>query len=66
MLLMAAIALIYAGICVYAYRISDAMIFPAPASSYADGPEIIKLPTRDGESVSAYFLEVPDARQVLL
>ena len=38
-LLMAALAVIYAGICLYAYYVSDSIIFPPLQASYEDGPE---------------------------
>jgi len=65
-LFMAAFPVIYLGLCLYAYLVSDSMIFPVPGRSYADGPEILKLKTADGESVSAYFLQAPGSKDVLL
>jgi len=65
-LLVTALSVIYAGLCVYAYYISDSMIFPAPAASYEDGPDILKLESSTGDIISAYFLRAPDAKDVLL
>ncbi|MEO0510401.1 MAG: alpha/beta hydrolase [Verrucomicrobiota bacterium] len=64
-LLTAALTVIYAGACVYAYLMADSMIFPAPAKNYQDGPEIIKLKSDDGETISAYFLEAPGSEKLL-
>ena len=65
-LLLATLSVIYAGMCLYAYLVSDSMIFPDFEASYADGPEIIKLKSTDGEILSAYFLEEAGSREVLL
>jgi pimeloyl-ACP methyl ester carboxylesterase len=61
-----ALSVIYAGVCVYAYYVSDSMVFPVPEASYEDGPDILKLETSTGEIISAYFLSVPGATDVLL
>jgi abhydrolase domain-containing protein 17 len=65
-LLMAAFSVIYAGICLYAYCVSDSMIFPVVPPSYQDGPEILKLESSDGELISAYYLAATDSQEVLL
>lgn len=65
-LLIAAFSVIYVGLCVYAYVVSDSIIFPVPGASYADGPDTLKLKTSDGETLSAYFLEAPGSKDVLL
>lgn len=65
-LLLAAFSIVYVGLCLYAFVVSDSMIFPAPESSYSDGPEILKLNSPDGETVSTYFLEAPDSKDILL
>ncbi|MFO8026250.1 MAG: alpha/beta hydrolase [Opitutales bacterium] len=65
-LLVAAFSAIYAGICLYAYYVSDSMIFPYPPASYADGPEILKLNASDGQIISATFLEAEGSGEVLL
>ena len=44
----------------------DALIFPAPPSSYQDGPEIIKLTTENGRKISAVYCPVPGAEFTLL
>lgn len=55
-LLLFALGMAYAGLNAYALLRSPALIFPAPASSYADNPSIFKLTTRDGTVISAYLL----------
>ena len=65
-LLTSALAVIYIGGCIYAYLVAHSMIFPVPWPSYKDGPDIIKLQSSDGESISAYYLEAPDAERLLL
>ena len=58
--------LAYLGLCAYAYVVADKRIFPEIPASYSDGPHIIKLDTTDGERISAYFLEAPESKTVLL
>ncbi|MGB0743292.1 MAG: alpha/beta hydrolase, partial [Opitutales bacterium] len=65
-LLLAAASVIYTGLLVYAYLVSDSMIFPVPRASYQDGPDILKLKCSEGESISAYFLAAPGASKVML
>lgn len=65
-LLMAALTAIYLLICIFAYYVSDSIIFPAPKTSYADGPDILKIKSLDGEILSAYFLEAAGSEEVLL
>lgn len=66
-LLLASFSLIYAGLCLYAYLVSDSMIFPKlGVASYADGPDILKLETSEGDTISAYLLEAAKSDRVLL
>lgn len=66
-LLLASFSLVYAGLCLYAYLVSDSMIFPKlGAASYRDGPNILKLETSGGDTISAYFLEAAESDRVLL
>lgn len=65
-LLIAAVSVIYTGLVIYAFLVSDSMIFPVPASSYQDSPASLKLTSSDGERISAYLLEAPEAEQVVL
>lgn len=62
----ASLSVSYIGICIYAYLVADSLIFPVPAPSYKDDSNILKLETADGESISAYYLEAPEAKQLLL
>jgi fermentation-respiration switch protein FrsA (DUF1100 family) len=55
-LLFLALCLAYAGLNAYALLRAHALIFPVPPSSYADDADTLKLKTRDGTSVSAYYL----------
>jgi fermentation-respiration switch protein FrsA (DUF1100 family) len=45
---------------------ADRMIFLPHASSYKDGPEILKLTTRAGKKISALYLPNPGAKFTLL
>lgn len=65
-LFLAVFSMIYVGSCVYAYLVSDSMVFPVPPASYEDGADIIKLKCSAGESLSAYYLEAPGSTKVLL
>lgn len=65
-LLIAALSVGYTGACIYAFVVSDSMVFPVPTASYEDGPDILKLESSDGETLSAYFLEAPESKGVLL
>ncbi|NBB80484.1 MAG: alpha/beta fold hydrolase [Verrucomicrobia bacterium] len=55
-LLFCSLCLAYAGLNAYALLRAHALIFPVPPSSYEDDDSIFKLTTRDGISISAYFL----------
>lgn len=48
------------------YVLSDFVIFPAPKASYVDRPNIIKLSTSDGSTISAIYLENPKAKYTVL
>ncbi len=61
-----ALCLSYLGLCAYAYVMANKRIFPETPASYSDGPHIIKLDSADGERISAYFLDVPESKTVLL
>lgn len=64
--LIGTLCLIYAGMNVYAVLGSDALIFPAPPSSYEDDSTILKLDASDGERISAYYLPVKGSQRLLL
>ena len=58
--------LVYLGLMSFAFFAADGMIFPEISPSYADGPHIFKLKAKDGESISATFLEAPGATSLML
>jgi abhydrolase domain-containing protein 17 len=60
------IVALYLGFALFAYFLSDSMIFLPHASSYKDSPEILKITTADGKKVSALYLPNPAARYTLL
>ena len=45
---------------------SDGLIFLPHASSYKDGPDVLKLTTRTGKKISALYLPNPQAKFTLL
>jgi pimeloyl-ACP methyl ester carboxylesterase len=51
---------------VYAYLRSEALIFPAPPSSYEDDAGIIKLTTKLGDRIACYHLRATKAKKLLL
>jgi len=58
---------VYACVLAVVLIAADRMIFlPRPPSSYADTPDIIKLQTEDGVTISALHLPNPDARFTIL
>lgn len=50
------LAFIYITISIYVFFVSNKMIFPARPSSYTDTPDILKIPTGAGGSLSAIYL----------
>ena len=63
---LAAVVAAYCGLLVMAWLVADTMIFPAPPPSYADAPDQPKLPSPDGNKITAVFLPNPGASHVLL
>jgi fermentation-respiration switch protein FrsA (DUF1100 family) len=59
-------ALVYATVAAWAWLISDRMIFLPPPPSYRDTPDILKVPTADGERIAAVYLPNPGATYTLL
>lgn len=59
-------ASVYLFLLLYAYFFSDRMIFFHQKSSYEDGPEIIKIKTRDGVDISALYFSNADAEFTIL
>lgn len=50
----------------FAVLLGDKVLFPAPAATYVDGPDILKIPTADGSRISARYLHNPQARYTIL
>jgi fermentation-respiration switch protein FrsA (DUF1100 family) len=57
---------LYIGLFLFAYFLSDSMIFLPHPSSYQDSAEIIKLTTAGGKKISAVYLPSPAAKFTLL
>ena len=57
---------IYAFLLIYAYFFSERMIFLPGKSTYQDGPDIIKIETKDGMHISAWYLPNTDAELTIL
>jgi len=64
--LIRSVIFIYAALLVFAFLASDKMMFPIPPASYDDGPDIIKIKTEDGATISAIHLINPDAEYTVL
>jgi len=60
------VGLLYAGLCLLAYLVSDRMIFLAPPATYRDSGQILRLTTADGVQISAIHLVNPPAEYTLL
>ena len=60
------IAALYIGLALFAYFLSDSMIFLPHPSSYQDSAEILKITTADGKKISAVYLPNPSAKFTLL
>ena len=52
------------GGCAWLY--ADRLIFLPPPPGYPDGPEILKVPTGDGQRIAAVYLVNPSATYTLL
>ena len=59
-------AFVYAAVAAWAWIISDRMIFLPPPPSYRDTPDVLRLPTADGERIAAVYLPNPTATYSLL
>jgi hypothetical protein len=64
--LLRSIAFIYVCLVIFALVGSDELIFQPQPSSYQDTPEIIKLKSGNGRSISARYLANPNARYTVL
>ncbi len=60
------VALVYAGLCLLAYLVSDRMIFLPPPATYRDSGEILSVTTADGVRISAIHLVNPPAEYTIL
>jgi len=63
---LAALAAAYLGLMVMTWLVADAVMYPAPPSSYTDAPNQHKLSAPDGNEITAVFMENPAASHVLL
>ena len=61
-----ALALVYAGVAAWAWFYSDRMIFLPPPPGYPDTPEVLKVPTKNGEHIAAMYLVNPASTYTLL
>src|ERR1700739_1138972 len=57
---------LYMGLFLFAYFLSDSMIFLPHPSSYHDSAEILKITTAGGKKISAVYLPHPTAKFTLL
>jgi len=57
---------IYIALLVFAFFLSDSMIFLPHPSSYKDSPEVLKITTASGKKIAALYLPNPSARFTLL
>ena len=57
---------LYIGLFLFAYFLSDSMIFLPHPSSYQDSAGIIKIATASGKKISAVYLPNPNAKFTLL
>src|ERR1041385_963722 len=57
---------LYLGLFLFAYFLSDSMIFLPHPSSYKDSTDILKITTASGKKISAVYLPNPAAKFTLL
>src|SRR5437899_4619142 len=57
---------LYIAFALFAFFLSDSMIFLPHPSSYKDSPEVLKITTAGGKKISAVYLANPAARFTLL
>jgi fermentation-respiration switch protein FrsA (DUF1100 family) len=58
--------ILYLSLALYAWFFSDQQIFLPQPASYKDGPEILKLKSTNGNTISALYLPNPSAKFTLL
>jgi fermentation-respiration switch protein FrsA (DUF1100 family) len=60
------LVLVYAGVAAWAWFYSERMIFLPPPPGYQDTPDVLKVPTKNGEHIAAIYLVNPAATYTLL
>lgn len=60
------IALVYIGVGIYGYFLTDKIIFQQPHATYKDTKQILKLQTTNGSPISAIYLANPKAAYTIL
>src|SRR2546421_11390473 len=60
------LVLFYVALFAFGYFFADRLIFVPHRSSYQDSPDILKLPTSDGEKIAAIYLPNPNAKFTVL
>ncbi|HWX55129.1 MAG TPA: alpha/beta hydrolase [Verrucomicrobiae bacterium] len=60
------VILLYVGLAVYAFFLSDHQIFLPHPPSYRDTPQVLKLKSSSGNKISAVYLTNPSAKFTLL
>ena len=60
------IVALYIALFLFAFFLSDSMIFLPHPSSYRDSPEVLRIPTASGTKISAVYLPNPTAKFTLL
>lgn len=60
------ILLRYGLVSILIYMMSSHLMFIPPGASYVDNKNIIKLTTKDGKKISAFYLKNPSAKWTLL
>lgn len=64
--IIANVIIAYVMFVLFAYFVSDQMIFVPPAIKYQNLPEFIHLPTADGENITALYLPNQKAKYTIL
>jgi fermentation-respiration switch protein FrsA (DUF1100 family) len=57
---------VYVGLFIIGAFFSNYVLFRPPTSTYKDGPDIIKLQTASGQTISAKYYEYPGAKYTVL
>jgi abhydrolase domain-containing protein 17 len=60
------LAALYVSLALFAFFLSDRMIFLPHPSSYRDSPDVLKITTASGKKIAALYLPNPSARFTLL